>query len=247
MSIKTMIRNILPTALLNSIQTYRKQWINFKTLAKEYNQLESIKKWSCINKEGNPIPWYTYPAIEYLSNLDFSDKTVLEWGGGNSSLFWAKRCKKLVTIESNPEWFKMIKKNQAQNQDLYFKQNATPEVSHSEFAHFPLTLDTNFDVFILDGEDRQVCSNIALEIIRLHNNQNALIIFDNSDWYQNTCKILRDASLIQVDFHGFAPINAYTHTTSIFLTRNFHFNPLNKLQPHYSINALHHKNDDLLE
>ena len=47
---------------------------NFVTLAFDYNQLGSMKKKNCLDKNNNPIPWYTYPAIEYLQNLDFAKK-----------------------------------------------------------------------------------------------------------------------------------------------------------------------------
>lgn len=68
-----------------------------------------------------------------------------------------------------------------------------------------------------------------------------MVILDNADWHKNTAKFLREElDLIEVDFHGFAPINAYTHTTSIFLSRKFRFQPNGGIQPHYSIAALHH-------
>lgn len=81
-SIKNLGKKILPHKLSTLVLPYYKQWKNFMTLSNQYGQFQSIKKWSCIDKDGNPIPWYTYPAIEYLSNLDFSNKIILEWGGG---------------------------------------------------------------------------------------------------------------------------------------------------------------------
>ncbi len=66
-----------------------------------------------------------------------------------------------------------------------------------------------------------------------------MIILDNSDWYKNTAKLLRDKlDLIEVDFHGFGPINNYTWTTSIFFSRNFRFSPINDIQPHFSKAAI---------
>ena len=45
-----------------------------------------------------------------------------------------------------------------------------------------------------------------------------MIIFDNSDWYPNTIRQIQNSiNLVQIDFHGFGPINNYTWTTSIFL------------------------------
>ena len=42
----------------------------------------SIDEKICLDKDGNPIPWYTYPAIEYLSQFDYSDKEIFEYGCG---------------------------------------------------------------------------------------------------------------------------------------------------------------------
>jgi len=68
-----------------------------------------------------------------------------------------------------------------------------------------------------------------------------LVILDNSDRYKETSKYLREElDLIEVDFHGFGPINNYTWTTSIFLSRNFKFKAIDNSQPNYSISGLHH-------
>lgn len=60
-------------------------------------------------------PWYTNPAMDKIKTWDLSDKVVLEYGGGASSWWWAYRCKKVVTIESNPEWFTKIADQSIQN------------------------------------------------------------------------------------------------------------------------------------
>jgi len=80
----------------------------------------------------------------------------------------------------------------------------------------------------------QVKKNLNLE--------SGIVILDNSDWYAETAKFLRDSlNMIQIDFHGFGPINSYTWTTSLFLTRGVMMNPKNKIQPVYSLSALRHK------
>lgn len=70
---------------------------------KEYAIERSIDEKVCADKDGNPIPWYTYPAIEYLSQFDYGGKRVFEYGCGYSSLFWAERAAKVISIEDNPE------------------------------------------------------------------------------------------------------------------------------------------------
>ena len=72
---------------------------------KEFAIERTINEKICIDRDGNPIPWYTYPAIEYLSQFDVTDKDVFEFGCGNSSLFWADRARLVTSIEDNPDWF----------------------------------------------------------------------------------------------------------------------------------------------
>ena len=62
-----------------------------------------------VDANGEPVPWLTYPAIDFLSQFDFSDLSVFEWGSGFSTLWWAKRCKHITTVELNPAWLPYIK------------------------------------------------------------------------------------------------------------------------------------------
>lgn len=52
----------------------RKQLRNFHILANQYGQYRTIQKGFGVDKEGSHLPWYTYPAIEYLCNIDFTTK-----------------------------------------------------------------------------------------------------------------------------------------------------------------------------
>ena len=45
-----------------------------------------------------------------------------------------------------------------------------------------------------------------------------MLVLDNSDWYPNTVRFLQEKlGWMQIDFHGYGPINNYTWTTSIFV------------------------------
>ena len=73
---------------------------------KDFAIERTIDEKVCVDRDGNPLPWYTYPAIEYLSQFDYGEKTIFEFGCGYSSLFWAERAAKVISIEDNPEWLK---------------------------------------------------------------------------------------------------------------------------------------------
>ncbi|MGZ6148207.1 MAG: hypothetical protein ACXWNP_19785, partial [Vulcanimicrobiaceae bacterium] len=89
---------------------------NFHLLAFAYGQSLSIHTNEAVDERGNPIPWYTYPAIEFLTNLDFSKKSVLEYGSGNSSLWWARRSLRTAAIEDDKAWYEKVKLRSAELQ-----------------------------------------------------------------------------------------------------------------------------------
>ena len=74
----------------------------------QYGWLKSWWRGRPVDTAGKPLPWLTYPAIDFLSQFDFSDATVFEWGSGFSTLWWAERCKQIVTVESSAKWIAYI-------------------------------------------------------------------------------------------------------------------------------------------
>jgi len=85
---KKILKRFIPKFIKKKLEPYRKQWQSFKILAFEYGQWRTIKNWECVDKKGEPFPWFTYPAIEYLSHLDLSDFLVYEYGSGKILLYF---------------------------------------------------------------------------------------------------------------------------------------------------------------
>lgn len=228
-----MILNVFKKILPLSI---KKQLVNFHILAVKYGQFETISRWACVNKDGEKIPWYTYPAIEYLNNIDFSQKIVFEYGSGNSSAYWARKAKAVFSVEDNKSWYDKTKNNLAKNQHIYLCE------SEVDYLGAINRVPEKIDVIIIDGVHREKCAKLIKERI----SDIAIVILDNSDWYKETSRYFREElDLIEVDFHGFGPINNYTWTTSIFFTRNVKLSPVNNVQPHYSIAGVKSGDDEI--
>lgn len=62
-----------------------------------------------MDADGEPVPRISYSALEFLTQFDFSNVSIFEWGSGFSTLWWAKRCGRIITVESNPNWIPYIK------------------------------------------------------------------------------------------------------------------------------------------
>lgn len=212
-----------------------RQWYvlarNFRTLAKDFGMYRSARDWSAVDRLGNPIPWYSYPAIEYLNQLDFCTKSVFEYGSGNSTLYWAARCKSLVAIEDHPEWFGNIRSQLPGNVDyrLFPEKDRYVEAING--------FGDPFNVIIVDGNHRNECARQARRKLA----DDGIIILDNSDWYEETAKFLRSTDLIEVDMSGFGPINFYTSTTSFFFTRQVQLVSRHDRQPVHGIGSLPHR------
>lgn len=174
-----------------------------------------IKKglWSTFTTGGSfqagadPTPWMTYPALDYLSQFDFSRAAVLEFGSGGSSLWWARRALEVTSVESDVEWVEWLQSRAPDNLNLI------GPVAGEEFVYSPLESGKRYDVIIVDGGQREACSCAALSSLA----PGGLFILDNSDWYPEICLMLREHGLFEIDFHGFGPANDYSWTTSIFI------------------------------
>jgi hypothetical protein len=208
-----------------------KSWRVFKIMNFDYGFLRSVATEKPLAGDGEPYPWYTYPALEYLKQLDFSDKTVFEYGCGHSTLFWAARAARVVSVEHNPDWYSLVRAKLPGNCTLVH------EPQSDDYAAAIARFDQQFDVIVVDGlvtgRTRLKCARAALPWLR----DGGMIILDNSDWLPESARVLRAAGLIEVDMTGFAPINDYTCTTSFFLHRDFAFAPRQERQPVPGIGA----------
>lgn len=196
--------------------------------AKEYALEKSIDEKICADKDGNPLPWYTYPAIEYLVQFDYHDKKIFEYGCGYSSAFWAERALTVTSIEDNQSYFERWK-NEFETQNLDIRWRDEGEIYEQAIFED----DIKYDVIVVDGKRREKCAEAAVQKLA----DGGMIILDDSDRintsmeYVRAVEILKQAGLLQVDFYGFCPMNNYTKTTSVFFSRNFDFKSLYKVQP----------------
>ena len=180
---------------------------NVHALASKQGQLRSIRERRPVRSDGSAIPWYTYPAIEYLSQFDFSNAGVFEFGAGYSSLFWAQRARTVISVESDPAWLEHLKQVVQPNQKVLLRQG------RDDYVNAIREQPDLFDVVIVDGRWRHACVEAAMDKVR----DDGLIVVDNSDRYPEAARRLRDNNRFQVDFSGFGPVNNYAWTTSIFL------------------------------
>ncbi len=187
-----------------------------------------------LNCDGLPHPWITYGALDYLLQFDFSTCQIFEYGSGNSSQFWAKRCRQLISVESDEKWAASNRQAALPNQRLVYARD-----EHS-YASCIAKFDTKFEVIVIDGDFRPACAIAALPYLA----ENGMILFDNSDWFPKTVAFLASKGLTQIDFVGPGPINNYLWATSLFLGQHFRIPRAQRNGQILITGGLGHKLDD---
>jgi len=182
----------------------RETW---RVLALDFGWKRAFMEKRPVDAKGAAIPWYTYPAIEFLRSLDLRDKRVFEFGCGNSSIFWAGLVRELVAVEDDPEWAGIVRNFGLPNLTLI------EEPDRDRYTMSPERAGGEFDIVVIDGSFRQACVATACRVVR----RDGIIIFDNADWYPDACAELRAQGWFQIDFSGFRPVNPYCWTTSVFV------------------------------
>lgn len=111
---------------------------------------------------GTLYPWYTKPFLDVLKTWDLSGKNILEFGGGWSTVWYAKRAKTVVTIETNRHWHDeldwYIRNNGINNVILIYKDiNEGDQLRKDEYTGAADYLGLKYDIICVDGILRNEC------------------------------------------------------------------------------------------
>jgi hypothetical protein len=165
-----------------------------------------------VSKKGEPLPWYTYPTIDFLRTRDFKSAHVLEFGAGQSTLWWSRQAAKVIAFEGDESWLASLANDKPGSASIFLADMQTREACEASIrAKLAATHPEPFDVTVIDGLFREQMVSIALE----HLNDGGIIIVDNSDGY-DMYSAFAEAPLLRVDFYGYAPGVYLPHCTSIY-------------------------------
>jgi hypothetical protein len=167
-----------------------------------------------VKGKSKTLPWYTYPTIEYLDRLDFSNATLFEYGVGHSTIYWLSRgVGKVVGVENDKKWFNFIKNKILNKAKIVYRRNL------EKYANEINNHKHKFDIIVIDGKKRDSCAKKAVNKLV----KGGIIILDNSDWFPVSANILRKSGFTQIDFSGFGPGVNFCWTTSVFFKENIKF------------------------
>lgn len=134
-------------------------------------------------------PWLVEGAIAFLNYFIEPHHRVLEFGGGASTLWFAKRCS-VVTYDSDPNYIAIVKSLLNVNIDRVELHRAAP--AYEPHADVPQLIDIpaiyppeSFDLVLVDtglAAERQGCLRNSIRLIR----PGGVLMADNADggWVQ---------------------------------------------------------------
>ena len=165
-------------------------------------------KMQAVSKRLEPIPWYTYPCIAFLEGRSFSEDRILEFGGGQSSIWWGLRATKVVTFEGNDpifspsfEWAQELRKKLPNNVELHEVSMQSADTCFQQVKEvLDAKPDLKYDVIIIDGLFRKQMVPIALDYL----SDEGMIVVDNAEGDELFESFL-GSGYSKVEFYGYAP------------------------------------------
>lgn len=174
---------------------------------------------SPIDKNKNPIPWFTYSSIDFLKERIKPDMTAFEYGSGNSTLFFAQQIKKIYSVETNKNWYEKVKKDLPQNAEIFYLDSHIDANGYTQVINLT---NQKYDIIIIDALYRNDCMINSFKYL----NENGVIILDDSEReeYGEGINFLLKEEFKKLDFWGISPGLFYKKCTSIFYRNNNCFN-----------------------
>lgn len=132
------------------------------------------------------LPWFSYGAIDFLMTFLRPDMAVFEFGSGGSTIFFARRCLQVDSVEDDPVWAARVRDRATQLglTNVRIAQCpfnfANPE-GFVQSAYLGQVRQGLYDVIVVDGADndytiRPLCFRAAENQIK----PGGIIVVDDS-------------------------------------------------------------------
>jgi predicted O-methyltransferase YrrM len=166
------------------------------------------------------LPWISYAAIDFLDAFVRPEMSVFEYGSGGSTLFFARRCASVISIEDNPIWLDKVRRRledaKIDNVVLEHRPFDFKSASGFETSNYLNTIpDQKFDIILVDGTEENVqvrpsCFTHAENFVR----RGGIIILDDS-WRYLKLRRQNRATQYKV-FQSVGPCRPGVTSTDIF-------------------------------
>jgi hypothetical protein len=206
-----IVRKMLPSPLFRAVRAVSTGVLTPIAFSYHSGHFLSSLKSKAVDKKGIALPWYTYPAIDFLRHKQMADKSVLEFGSGQSTLWWSERVRNVVSLEDNESWYQSLVQLVPPNVRLVLSDTLASNVERELNG-------IRFDVIVVDGLDRLACARKSIMFL----NEGGTVILDNSEGYWGRdgeypiLDFFRISGFSRIDFYGYAPGVILPSCTSFF-------------------------------
>ena len=153
--------------------------------------------------ESKIVPLLTNSFLGWFETQNWDNKVLLELGSGSSTLYFARHFKKVISWETNKDWFDTLQDILPINVEHQFVDSISKSFD---------SIDINScDAILLDCAENR--ANIAKEISE--GGFNGIVFFDNSEWYRNGVNFLTKSGFREIPFFGLKPIEDWVSCTSV--------------------------------
>jgi hypothetical protein len=163
-----------------------------------------------VDATGAPLPWITYPAIEFIKRRIQPSMSVFEYGSGGSTIWWSNRVREVISVEHDRDWFEKLRE----------MIGSRARISHIDleyggaYAKEIQKYRSRFDVVVVDGRDRVNCLKNCLSALT----PSGVVILDNSERPEYTAGIvfMKANGFRGIEFVGLSPIVNIKNETTVF-------------------------------
>lgn len=172
------------------------------------------------------VPWWTFPAIVQVERWIADrggDVRVFEYGAGASTAWLARRCRHVVSVEHDADFFRaavpLLARDNVELRLVEPQRGVAVPAAPSgrrgyedcDFSAYVDAIgDDRYDLIVVDGRARVACFERARERLA----PGGLIVFDNSE-RSRYAPALRDPHNRTQRYHGWAPALPFRSETSL--------------------------------
>lgn len=219
-------QNLNLTAFTQSNSSRAQNLIKTQFLLNKLSWSLSSLKGISLDENGNEIPWFTYPAIDFLKKILNQNHHIFEFGCGSSTIFFSKTGFKTFSLETNRFWFELIYKkliekssNKIVRNDHFFDEKneiflVDKNIDAVLYCNFLSRFEKKFDFIIIDSMKRNSCVEYAIKYLK----PEGWLILDDSQRhsYKKSFDFLEFCGFQRKDFWGIAPGQTNIKNTSFF-------------------------------
>lgn len=169
----------------------------------------SLRVRQSVDGRGNPIPWWTYPVVDFLDGRLTQSLRALELGCGNSTRWLCERVHEVISLENHADWARRVSAMLPGNGRVIYTADM------EDFLESRSADLGKFDVIVNDANaDRIRCATAAIPLLT----DTGVMIWDNtdgSDWLTIEAN-MRRCGFREISFSGMTSQEIAPSRTTLF-------------------------------